>query len=104
MTYAIDGETCELRWRNVINDDALKQGNYGNANNRGAAYLDGRLFRGTADGRMIALDARTGKLLWENPDADQDKKEFFDLRAPVAWDGKVFSGELRRPIMTCVAG
>jgi outer membrane protein assembly factor BamB len=91
MTYAIDGETCELRWRYVLNDDKLKPGNLGNLNNRGAAYLDGRLFRGTADGRIIALRARDGKLLWENLNADQDKQESF-IAAPVAWDGKVFTG------------
>jgi len=91
MTYAIDGETCELRWRKTISDDALKQGNYGNANNRGAAYLDGRLFRGTGDGRLIALDAKTGKKLWENRDADQDDRESI-IASPVAWDGKVFEG------------
>jgi alcohol dehydrogenase (cytochrome c) len=90
MTYAIDGETCELLWKYII-PDIVKRKNDGNSNNRGAAYLDGRLFRGTVDGRMIALDARTGELLWENPDADQDKAESF-IAGPVAWDGKVFSG------------
>jgi alcohol dehydrogenase (cytochrome c) len=90
MTYAIDGETCELRWHKVIHD-IVKPNNPGNSNNRGAAYLDGRLFRGTADGRMIALDAETGKKLWENPDADQNQKESF-IAGPVAWDGKVFTG------------
>lgn len=82
MTYAIDGETCKLRWRYVIHD-IVKATNFGNSNNRGAAYLDGTLFRGTADGRLIALDARTGKKLWENPDADQDKAESL-IAAPVA--------------------
>lgn len=90
MTYAIDGETCELRWRYVIHD-IVNPDNFGNANNRGAAYLDGRLFRGTVDGRMLALDARTGEFLWENKDADQNANESF-IAAPVAWDGKVFSG------------
>jgi len=90
MTYAIDGETCELRWRYVI-PDIIKPDNFGNGNNRGAAYLDGRLFRGTTDGRMLALDARTGKFLWEDKDAEQAANESF-IAAPVAWDGKVFSG------------
>jgi alcohol dehydrogenase (cytochrome c) len=80
-----------LRWRHVINDDALNQGNFGSSNNRGAAYLDGRLIRGTADGRMIALRAKDGKLLWENLNADQGKQESF-VAAPLAWDNKVFTG------------
>lgn len=33
--------------------------------NRGVAYADGRLFLDTLDDRVIALDANTGKQLWE---------------------------------------
>jgi quinohemoprotein ethanol dehydrogenase len=32
--------------------------------NRGAAYADGKIVSGTLDGRLIALDARTGRLVW----------------------------------------
>lgn len=32
--------------------------------NRGAAYADGRVFIGTFDGRLLALDAKDGHLLW----------------------------------------
>jgi quinohemoprotein ethanol dehydrogenase len=32
--------------------------------NRGPAYDNGRIFSATLDGRLLALDARTGKLLW----------------------------------------
>ena len=37
------------------------------------AYMDGRLFRGTNDGRIIALDAKTGKQLWKTVAADRRK-------------------------------
>jgi alcohol dehydrogenase (cytochrome c) len=87
-TYAFDAVTCKLRWRKVINFTRIIAG----TSNRGPAYLDGKLFRGTADGRMIAFDAATGKVLWDNPDgADPTKGEAF-ISAPIAWDGKVFSG------------
>jgi quinohemoprotein ethanol dehydrogenase len=33
--------------------------------NRGAAAWKGRIYSGTLDGRLIALDAATGKLVWE---------------------------------------
>jgi alcohol dehydrogenase (cytochrome c) len=82
MTYAIDGETCDLRWRYVVHD-IVKVGNFGTPNNRGVAYLNGALFRGTADGRLISLDAKTGQFLWENKDADQDKAESF-ITGPIA--------------------
>lgn len=31
---------------------------------RGVAYLDGKVYTGTVDGRLIALDAANGKVLW----------------------------------------
>jgi quinohemoprotein ethanol dehydrogenase len=31
---------------------------------RGIAYKDGKVFTGTRDGRLIAIDAKSGKLLW----------------------------------------
>jgi hypothetical protein len=38
--------------------------------NRGAAYLDVMLFRGTEDGQVLANDYKTGKRLWETTMAD----------------------------------
>jgi alcohol dehydrogenase (cytochrome c) len=60
-TVALDATTCAIRWRHVhkpVQDEVY-------AANRGVAYLDGRLFRGTGDGRIFALDAKTGKQLWQ---------------------------------------
>jgi quinohemoprotein ethanol dehydrogenase len=34
------------------------------AANRGVAYADGRIFSAALDGRLFALDAKTGKLIW----------------------------------------
>ena len=34
-------------------------------NNRGVALLGDKLYLGTVDGRLIALDARTGSILWD---------------------------------------
>ena len=36
-----------------------------NANNKGVAVLDGRVFVGTLDDLLIAIDAHTGRELWE---------------------------------------
>lgn len=60
-TYAFDAATCELRWRDVIVFKGLPP----NHGHRGSAYLDGMIFRGTADGRVIALDAATGQHIWD---------------------------------------
>src|SRR5262245_58992533 len=53
---ALDAATCQQKWR--VRDPGPS---VGLAVNRGAAYLDGRLFRGTSDGELAAYDAQTGK-------------------------------------------
>ena len=50
---------------------------------RGAAYLDGMLFRGTTDGRVLAYDFKTGKRLWETTIGDQQLGESVPA-APIA--------------------
>jgi alcohol dehydrogenase (cytochrome c) len=59
--------------------------------NRGAAYLDGMLFRGTQDGRVLAYDFKTGKRIWETTIADQKHGESVPS-APIASDGLVYVG------------
>jgi len=59
--------------------------------NRGAAYLDGMLFRGTQDGRVLAYDFKTGKRIWETTIADPKHGESVPS-APIAADGLVFVG------------
>ena len=54
--------------------------------NRGVAIKDGRLVRGTTDGYLIALNARTGALLWERAAADPTKGETFTM-APLVFRG-----------------
>ena len=65
-TFSIDPSACRENWRTHENyEPATPQGV-----NRGAAYLDGMLFRGTQDGRVLAYDFKTGKRLWATPIAD----------------------------------
>ena len=85
--FSIDPATCKENWR--AHEDytpATPQGV-----NRGAAYLDGTLFRGTQDGRVLAYDFKTGKRLWETTIADPSKGESAPA-APIAWNGLVFIG------------
>jgi len=86
-TVAADARNCTIRWRYVYKP--LQTEVY--AMNRGIAYLDGRLFRGTGDGRVVALDAKTGHELWVVKAGDPTQGEFFSS-APLAWDGLVFIG------------
>jgi alcohol dehydrogenase (cytochrome c) len=84
--FSIDPTTCAENWRTHEEYPA-----YIIPTNRGAAYLDGRLFRGTDDGRVLAYDFKTGKRLWEATIADVKKGEDVPA-APIAWQGLVFVG------------
>src|SRR6266699_4047972 len=86
-TVALDATTCRLIWRFV--DAATKADVY--AVNRGVAYLDGRVFRGTPDGRLVALRSDSGRVLWNVKVGDPAAGEFTSS-APVAWGGTVFIG------------
>ncbi len=59
--------------------------------NRGVAAWGGRLFLGTLDGRLIALDAATGKPVWEKLTIDRDKR-YTITGAPRVIKGKVIIG------------
>jgi alcohol dehydrogenase (cytochrome c)/quinohemoprotein ethanol dehydrogenase len=59
--------------------------------NRGLAAWGQRLFLGTLDGRLIALDRNTGKLLWSKLTVDP-AKPYGITGAPFVIDGKVIIG------------
>jgi outer membrane protein assembly factor BamB len=61
ISYAIDGATCAEKWKSVRHSATPSYLGV----NRGFAYMDGRLFRGTSDVHVIALDARDGHVLWD---------------------------------------
>ena len=42
---------------------------------RGITYQDGKIFAGTLDGRLMALDAKTGKLVWSTKTVRADNVE-----------------------------
>jgi alcohol dehydrogenase (cytochrome c) len=85
-TFSIDPNTCKLNWRSHEDSPSgeLKV-------NRGMAWLDHRVFRGTADGKVIAYDAKNGKRMWATTIADAAKGESVPA-APIAWNGMVFIG------------
>jgi quinohemoprotein ethanol dehydrogenase len=59
--------------------------------NRGAAVYEGKVYVGTVDGRLIALDAGTGKLVWSVLTVDP-KWMHSITGAPRIAHGKVFIG------------
>src|SRR5579884_790432 len=86
-TYAIDAANCRLKWKNTYKPVGPQQGRA----NRGVALLDGKLFRGTPDAHLLALDEHTGKTLWDVTVADSSNGSS-TIAAPLAWNGKVYMG------------
>jgi alcohol dehydrogenase (cytochrome c)/quinohemoprotein ethanol dehydrogenase len=59
--------------------------------NRGAAYWNGKVYVGTIDGRLIALDARSGQPLWSTMTVDESQ-DYTITGAPRVVKGRVIIG------------
>ena len=75
MVHAIDARTGDVLW---TFDPQVPRGRMANivccdVVNRGVALYDGRVYVGTLDGRLIALDAATGDVVWDVLTIDPDK-------------------------------
>lgn len=86
--FAIDATTCEKRWSYEHKPDA----HMGQRNNKGAAIGNGRLFRGTPDGHLLAFDAATGALLWDRTLVNAVVGEYLTA-VPLVWKDMVFIGK-----------
>jgi len=60
-------------------------------NNRGVAISGDRVFMGTLDAKLVALDSKTGKLLWETQIADPELG-YSETMAPTVVGNKVLIG------------
>lgn len=86
-TVAIEPTNCDIVWKSLYD---FEEAEIYNAN-RGVAHLDGRVFRGTGDGRLVAYDAMTGRELWRVTAGNHSRAEYISA-APLAWEGMVFIG------------
>jgi PQQ-dependent dehydrogenase (methanol/ethanol family) len=59
--------------------------------NRGLAYGDGKVFLAQGDATLIALDAKTGKMVWKVKNGDT-KQGMTNTNAPLVVKDKVFVG------------
>jgi quinohemoprotein ethanol dehydrogenase len=59
--------------------------------NRGAGLGEGKLFFGTLDGRLVALDQQTGRELW-SVQAERRQDGYSITSAPLYYDGMVITG------------
>lgn len=88
--YAINAQTGEQYWHFKHKIGPVSTYCCG-PNNKGVAISDGKLFMGTLDAKLVALDAKTGKLLWETQIADPELG-YSETMAPTVADGKVLIG------------
>src|SRR5688572_24393464 len=63
--WAIDARTGRQLWRHRRQLPSGLTYGAGNASNRGFAVLGDRLFMGTLDAHLVALDRHSGKVLWD---------------------------------------
>ncbi len=92
VVFALDAATGKELWRY----DPKVPGEWGknaccDVVNRGVAVWDGSVFVGTLDGRLVSLDAATGKVNWEVNTIDRTKS-YTITAAPRVVKGKVIIG------------
>ncbi|MFT5045327.1 MAG: alcohol dehydrogenase (cytochrome c), partial [Porticoccaceae bacterium] len=88
--YALDARTGEEIWHYKHKMGPITTYCCG-PNNRGVAVSGDRVFMGTLDAKMVALDSKTGKLLWETELADAELG-YSETMAPTVVDNMVLIG------------
>ena len=92
LVYALNAKTGELLWKY---DPQVPREVGHNACcdvvNRGVAVWQGRVYVATLDGRLVALDAKTGTVAWSKVTVDQSKPYTITM-APRIVKGKVMVG------------
>ena len=88
--YAIDATTGKEYWHYRHKMGPITTFCCG-PNNRGVAIEGNRLFMGTLDAKLVALDAKTGNVLWQTDIADPEEG-YSETMAPAVVEGKVLIG------------
>ncbi len=92
FVHAVDAKSCKLKWRYdpevaKVAGAKLRTG-WGI---RGLSMWKGRIFVGTHDGRLIALNAKDGKFIWSNQTIDPNDGSFIS-GPPRVFNDKVVIG------------
>ena len=89
LVLAIDARTGDQLWRYA---HELPEGLVAfHDTNRGVALWGDKVYTATLDARVVALDARTGAVVWNVPVQDNASGYYMTL-APLAADGKIMVG------------
>ena len=93
VVHAIDARTGKKIW--TFDPEVARDKGYRgccDVVNRGVALHKGKVFVGAYDGRLIALDAVTGKKVWEKDTIIDHKHSYTITGAPRVANGKVIIG------------
>ena len=90
--FAIDLDTQKIVWKyEPKQDPAVIPQMCCDTVNRGLAYAEGKIFLQQADSMLVALDAKTGKVLWSTKNGDP-KVGAVNTNAPHIFKDKVITG------------
>jgi len=93
VVHAIDVRTGKRLW--IYDPKVDREGGWKgccDVVNRGVALYKGRVFVGAYDGRLIALDAATGRVVWEKDTIIDRSRPYTITGAPRVFKGKVIIG------------
>ncbi len=88
--YALNAATGEQIWHYKHKMGSITTYCCG-PNNRGVAAYGDKVYMGTLDAKLIALDAKSGKVVWETQIADPELG-YSETMAPTAVNGKILIG------------
>jgi alcohol dehydrogenase (cytochrome c) len=86
VMQAINGRTGDLIWENRYGTQA------NGAAMRGIAIYGDKVFAATSDARLVALDAKTGKTVWQTTIGDRSKGNYSTSSGPLLAKGKLIQG------------
>lgn len=90
--FAIDLDTQKIKWRyEPKQDPSVIAQMCCDTVYRGLAYAENKIFLQQADSMLVALDARTGKVLWQTKNGDP-KLGAVNTNAPHVFKDKVITG------------
>ena len=93
QVYALDGATGEMIWtyKHKLNEDLVARQTH-SPYNRGLAAGYGHLYMGTLDGKLVAIDAKTGTLKFETKLVNSEKLTVGFTGAPLLVKDKIIIG------------
>jgi PQQ-dependent dehydrogenase (methanol/ethanol family) len=93
QVWAIDGATGDVLWqyKQKLNEDLVSKQTH-SPYNRGIAIGYGNIYMGTLDGKLVAIDAKTGALKWETKLVNSEKLTVGFTGAPLLVKDKVIIG------------